>query len=143
MAGQEILARIAILHDAQSSAIEPKLRARGYRWATFQLLTTLYGHARGLVQAEVARRLAITPPTLTEAIQLHLRLGLIEQVDDRRDRRSKRVLLTPAGKAAVKLMVRDIGAIEEQMLKGITETELSVVARVLDQMLTNLEGGDA
>lgn len=138
MAGHDILARIAILHDAQSSAIEPRLRARGYRWATFQLLTTLYGHAKGLVQADVARRLAITPPTLTEAIQNHTRMGLVEQVEDKRDRRSKRILLTPAGKAAVKLMVRDIAAIENDMLKGISEEELAGLANILDRIQENL-----
>lgn len=139
MADHDLLLRVAVLNDLQSGILEPLLKRRGYRWSTFQLLSTLLPHPRGLVQAEVARRLEITPPTLTEAVKNHVEAGLIEQKDDRRDKRAKRIILTASGKAAIRAMLKDTTSLEGAMVKGIGDTELRITAMTLDKMQENLE----
>lgn len=138
MQGPDILARIAILYELQAATVEPLFRERGASWATFQLLSSLHHSPKGMVQADVARRLEITPATLTETIQLHVKKGLVEQVASTKDKRSKLVKLTPEGNQLLRKLVRDIARVEMKMVSGLSEQEASLLADLLDRMMDNL-----
>jgi len=56
------------------------------------------GKARASVLAD---RFGVAPRTITEALDVLERDGLIERIPDRNDRRTKRLRTTPAGAAAV------------------------------------------
>lgn len=135
----DLLARVAILNELQVALIEPRIRQMGGSWSIFQLLSTLQGHGKPISQAEVARRLEITPATLCEQVAVLVRKGLIEQVPSTRDARVKNLRIQPMGKQLLQKMVKEFVFVEKEMVKGISPRELTLVADVLDKMIANLE----
>ena len=67
MPSELIGSRVATLYELQSAWLEPKLKEMGVRWTTFQLLATIFGAGDDARQAEVARRLGVSPATLSES----------------------------------------------------------------------------
>jgi len=135
----DILARVAILNELQVGKIEPRIRAMGGSWSTFQLLSTLQAHGKPISQAEVARRLEITPATLCESVASHVKKGWIEQVPSTKDARVKNLRILQPGKQLLQKMVKEFAQIEVEMLKGLSPRELTLVGDALDKMIANLE----
>lgn len=131
--------RLAAVYELQSSWLEPRLRHLGVRWTTFQLLAAIMGAGEAASQAEISRRLGIAPATLSESVQAHVAKGLITQEPSPHDRRVKVLVLTDLGQRLMARIGKYVKEAEERMTRGLTAADARIAARVLDQMIANLE----
>lgn len=117
------------MNELLGAAMEPALMAHGLKPGTFDLLSTIHAAGPGATQAEIARRLGIKPPSLTEALQ-----GLknfVEQQPSERDNRVKHLRLTAEGKKALTGSIRAVDAISKAIVAGIDKDQLATTIEVL------------
>ncbi|MBX3096388.1 MAG: winged helix-turn-helix transcriptional regulator [Fimbriimonadaceae bacterium] len=139
MEQESLGAQIGVLYDLQTGYLEPRFREIGLSWGTFQLLAAIQSAPHGISQIEVARRLGVTPATLSETVFAHVQKGLVEQVPSNSDRRVKLLRLTANAKKLLKKASTDIDRCESSMKAGLSEKELSTLAALLRRVETNLE----
>ncbi len=139
MPTEQIGALVAAVYELQSSWLEPRLKAIGVSWGTFQLLTTVSSAGKKASQVEVARRLGVTAATLSETVFSHVQKGLLEQVPSQQDRRVKILALTDRSKTLMKQIKRLVSESEKTMVKGISDTEAERLSGLLERVMSNLE----
>ncbi len=129
---------IATLYEIQSSYLEPRLKAEGIRWSTFQLLATVMAAGEDASQAEVARRMGVAPATLSESVAAHVKKGLLDQVAARSDRRKRILELTPEAKRQMRAVAKHVQDFEQLLGQQLSEAELSKTADNLSKIINNL-----
>lgn len=139
MATSSLGALIANIYEAQATLIEPKLKALGISWSTFQILSEVRAAKGGVSQAEIARRLGVRPATLCEAVQEMARKGLLTQEDSSSDRRMKALRLTPSAEAEMRKIRSALTHIETSMVAGFSEKQIQQCESLLTRALGNLE----
>lgn len=85
---------------------------------------------------EVSERIAMDAVSISRAAYSCISRGLIQEAPDARDRRSKKLSLTPAGKAFMRRFRPYACALAERMEEGLTPTE----SKTLKALLKKLEG---
>ena len=105
---------------------------RGLSVAQYTTLSILRSRS-GLSNAQLARRLWVTPQSMNEVISALERAGLIERVPDAGNRRILRTALTEHGRETLEACDADILAMEEHMLAGVSP-------ELQDQLVEALEG---
>ncbi|MFM9872769.1 MAG: MarR family winged helix-turn-helix transcriptional regulator [Fimbriimonadaceae bacterium] len=130
---------IATIYELQSAWLEPRLKAAGIRWTTFQLLATVLGAGDDASQAEVARRLAVAPATLSESVQIHVEKGLLTQEASPKDKRKKVLRLTAAGKKKMSSVAKHVQELETHLIQGISPKDLGSIEQSLGKIVENLE----
>ncbi len=119
--------------------MEPRLHAIGVKWGTFQILTAVQSAGGEATQAQIARRLGITPATLSEAVSEHVQSGLLEQVGKVGDRRAKVLKLTGRSRELM-VQVKDvIHEMEQVIVRGIDGPSMIQCADTLDRAIASLE----
>lgn len=104
-----------------------------------RLVLRVVGLFPGLSAGDLATILHIHPSTLTGVLQRLVTQGLLERVDDPRDRRRAILRLTPSGTRAN--AVRR-GTVESAVAKGLAETgksERDATRRVLERLARHLD----
>jgi MarR family transcriptional regulator, lower aerobic nicotinate degradation pathway regulator len=129
--GSTLYGQAALLTELLSTALEPHLQKAGVSQATFDLLSTIRATEGGATQAEIARRLRVSPPTLSQAIKGAEEKGFIERVTRARDARVKIVKLTTQGKKAIESTLRAVNQLEQQMVEHLDAAELKTAVAVL------------
>ena len=130
---------IATLYELQSAWLEPKLKSAGMRWTTFQLLATVLAAGEDASQAEVAKRLAIAPATLSEAVQVHVQSGMLSQEFSPTDRRKRILKLTPEAKRKMTVVAKHLAEFESHLARAINLKELESTEKTLKKIVDNLE----
>lgn len=92
----------------------------------------------GCSQKEMAECLEIKPPTVNVSIQRLEKSGMVYRKKDEQDQRIMRVYLTEKGRETVKRIMRQAQEMEKIMFQGFSETELCLLRRFFEQMLSNL-----
>ena len=105
--------------------------AAGISTSVFELLSAVNAGQGRETQATIARRMGITPPSLTEAIQASVKRGLLEQVPSSTDARTKQVKLTVKGRTVFRRIVSQIESAEKHALSVLSDEEY---AAALDAM---------
>ena len=93
----------------------------------------------GVVQADLAKKLEVTPATLTNLLHRMERSGLVRREKDEIDVRATRVYLTEKGKATLekaKLLVEEMDQIT---FSGFSETEREQMWDYLERVHQNLK----
>lgn len=85
----------------------------------------------GLSQADLARVVAIEPPTLVRTLDRMVSGGLVERRPDPRDARLSRVHLTDRGRTLRDELVPRAVAVNARRLNGFTADERSTLLRLL------------
>lgn len=116
----------------------PELEKAGLTLSSFELLSAVHASGGKASQAEIARRLGITPPSLSEAVQFAARQGFVEQVADTEDRRLKRLRLTTSGRKAVHVVTVAIRETEESVLSQTDPGRLEEALKLLREVNRNL-----
>lgn len=132
-----LAAQAGLLVELATAALHPKLAAVDLSLAGFDLLSAVKA-AGSATQADVSRRLGVSPGTLSEAVKAAVARGLIEQVPDEQDARLKRLRVTRSGSRVLRSILKEVDAIEAVMLKGIPEERLEVAREVLWMAIRNL-----
>ena len=127
-----------LLCELLTSAMEPKLQDAGISLGTFELLSAIYASGGRATQVEVARRLGITPPSLSEAVKAACSRELVEQHSDTDDARRKILKLTAKGRKAMQSIVKGVNFAETRMVEGIDPNQISLVIEVLRRVNLNL-----
>jgi DNA-binding MarR family transcriptional regulator len=129
-----LLVEVSKLHRAHAHAA---LEALGlYRGQNFVL--TALAEQEGLAQSELAEKLLVRPPTISNSLERMETAGWIERRPDPDDRRVSRVYLTDAGRAlqdAVSSLWHDL---EAQTFAGLTLEQRDSLWHILLQIRENL-----
>ncbi|MBS1716238.1 MAG: winged helix-turn-helix transcriptional regulator [Armatimonadetes bacterium] len=118
--------------------LDSTLSELGLTQSTFDLLSAINAAGENASQADVARRLSITPPSLSESVRNAVKLGLIEQIPSSIDARVKVIRLTFLGKEKLERVVHSLNKIEEKCVNGVNQLDLRVATKVLRQATNNL-----
>ena len=96
-----------------------------------------------LSQRELAKKMNLTPPTITSVIQKMEKLEYIRRKPDEKDQRILRLCVTEKGKAFIDDICRVGKQIEEMVFRGMSMEETLLLKRLLVQVRDNLmEGRD-
>lgn len=139
MESEPLSIKIGILYDLQTNYLEPRLRKLGIGWGTFQLLAAVQAAGKGASQAEIARRLGITPATLSEAVFANVKKGYLEQNVDESDRRVRTLALTPQAKSILRKVTGEFEACEKALVEGLSDKALVAANEAIDNAIKNLQ----
>ncbi len=139
MPAERLGARVATVYDLQSEWLSPRLKDRGISWTTFQLLAAVHAAGDQASQVEVARRVGVSPATLSESVSDHVAKGLLEQIPSSGDRRVKILRLTKKADGKFREILGLVQECEELMVRGLSAKDVESCAKTLDQMIHRLE----
>jgi len=138
MAENAIVPRIATIYELQAAILAPELQKIGISFGSFQLLASIAGAKTGASQAEIARRLGVSPATLSESVRSHVERGLIEQVESPTDRRVKLLKLTSTSSKHLKAIREILDEVERKVLKDTKKGELKMCCETLDNVIARM-----
>lgn len=133
-----LAAQASLLTELLTQAAEPVLQKGGLSLATFELLSAVKAASHDVSQGEIARRLGITPPSLTQSVRIARDKGLIVQVDANPDRRKKNLRLTPSGERMIREILASVNQAESAMVEGIDSGALTTTIETLQAANRNL-----
>lgn len=115
--------------------VRRRLRERfGTTLPRFDLLAQLERHPGGLKMSELSRLLMVTGGNVTGIVDQLVKEGLVERLDDARDRRAWRVKLTRAGERVFGEMARAHEQWMVELLGGVTRKESDALMQLLGRM---------
>lgn len=104
------------------------------------ILGYLYHHQEQPVyQRDLEKEFRISPATATNTLQVMEKNGLIVRKSQDRDARLKRIFMTEEAKANHAKAEAHMQMMDNRMLQGLTESEVSDLYRYLGVVMTNLE----
>jgi DNA-binding MarR family transcriptional regulator len=128
---------IARLERALRKEIGRLVGPRGLSVAQYTTLSILRSRD-GLSNAQLARRLWVTPQSMNEVISALERAGLIERVPDAANRRILRTALTPTGRATLDACDTDILAMEQEMLTAVPGEDHEHLVATLENCVSRI-----
>jgi MarR family transcriptional regulator for hemolysin len=130
-------ARIARLARMLRHEFDEQLSSHGLTGVQMGLLTRL-ARSEGLVQADLGRRMAIEPATLTGIVQRLEREGWLRRSGDADNRRLQRVWLTEKARTALPTLLRIQNRYRRRALAGLDAGELAQLENLLSRIEGNL-----
>jgi MarR family transcriptional regulator for hemolysin len=130
-----VTTRISRVARLLRRAMDEQLEAHGLTGVQWGLLNRL-SFADGLVQADLGRRMAIEPATLTGIVQRLEREGWVRRACDAENRRLQRVWLTEKARAALPALQRIQSRHRRRALAGLAADDLTR----LEEYLARIEG---
>jgi DNA-binding MarR family transcriptional regulator len=128
---------VARLERALRKEIGRLVGPRGLSVAQYTTLSILRSRS-GLSNAQLARRLWVTPQSMNEVISALERAGLIERVPDAANRRILRTALTPNGRATLEACDADILAMEQEMLTAVPGEDHDNLVATLENCVSRI-----
>jgi DNA-binding MarR family transcriptional regulator len=86
------------------------------------------------VQSDLAKRLGVRPATVTLQLNRLMRLGLVERIRDRTDRRVRHVVLTECGKQVLGSMLHPAPGNIARALAQYPRDEVDALQAMIDQL---------
>ena len=130
-------ARIARLSRRLRLGFDQLLEPFGLTSVQFALLQRL-AQVDGLVQAELGRRMAIEPATLTGIVQRLERDGWVRRDCDPENRRLQRVWLSDKARAAMPALLRVQGRRRRRLFSGFSSEDMVRLEGLLERLEANL-----
>jgi DNA-binding MarR family transcriptional regulator len=132
-----VTVRIARLARELRYRLDALLSPHGLTGVQFGLLNRL-ASTDGLVQADLGRRMAIEPATLTGIVQRLEREGWVWRACDPDNRRLQRVWLTEKARAALPGLQRLQAQHRRRALAGLSSADLTRLEDLLERIEGNL-----
>lgn len=136
-----------LIHDVsrlRRTAYDQRLKPFNITRAQWWVLANLSRrNCDGISQIELARLLDVGKVTLGGLIDRLEESGFVIRVPDKADRRSKRIMRSPEGKALCDRMEVFAQAVSTEIMSGITDEEHRLFIDVLTKMKHNLIQMDA
>lgn len=98
----------------------------------------LLAQTEDVFQKDIEEEYGIRPSTATELLKQMEQNGLIVREPAPYDNRLKRIVLTEKALQYRQQVVSDLTALEESLIKGISDDEMKVFFKVIQKMLDNL-----
>ena len=87
----------------------------------------------------LAKKLNVTAPSITSAIQKMEKAGFIKRQPDEKDQRIMRLYLDEKGKACIEHVKEVAMQMDEIMFRGISQEEKLLLRRIMIQIFDNLK----
>jgi MarR family transcriptional regulator, organic hydroperoxide resistance regulator len=129
-----LLAQVSRLHHARAFALFETIGL--YRGQP--PLLGLLAEQEGLPHSELARRLGITPATISKMLDRMEKTGFVTCKPDPEDQRVSRVYLTERGHAVQGEMHHLFDTLQQETFAGFDEQECVLLRRFLLQLRANL-----
>ena len=129
-----LLVQVSKLHRVHAHTALEELGV--YRGQNF-ILTAL-AEEEGLAQSELADRLLVRPPTISNSLERMEAAGWIERRPDPGDRRISRVYLTEAGRTLRDSVASLWHDLEAQTFAGLTSEQRDSLWQMLHQIRENM-----
>ncbi len=123
--------------EAIAGAEADVLRPAGVSWVGYVTLMGLWVLGRAEVRA-LARMQVASKPAVVKSLDGMERRGLVRRIRSAADRRLVDVELTPAGRALVRRVQRDVHRREHRMTSRLTRAEKRTLAHLLRKLDTSL-----
>jgi DNA-binding MarR family transcriptional regulator len=140
--GQHIAYLIGRLDRAVHASLQELLRPHGLSAGQYTALSVVQARP-GLSNAQLARRSLITPQSMIEVVAGLEALGLVEREADPAHRRILRLRVTPAGAELLAAVDGPLGALEEEMLAGLSADAREALREGLAHCLRRLATEEA
>lgn len=82
-------------------------------------------------QIDLAREIGISQPSLVRTLDQLEAAGLVERSTHPDDRRSNRLIITPAGRQLVGQIEDKLGSLRQTLLAGVSDSELDTTLRIM------------
>ena len=123
-------------------ALTQRLAEHGVSFGHWAFLRILW-QQDGLTQRELSEEAGVMEPTTFAALKTMEELGLVERRQVPQNRKNVYVYLTPQGRALKARLVPLAEEVNRVATRGAAPEDLAALRRVLELMLTNLEGDAA
>ena len=132
-----LLLQIGLLHRG---AVEKLATQTGLHGGQISLLAHLWD-SDAVSQAELVRRLGVSPPTVNKMVGLLAKNGFVKSLDCKSDKRIKRVHLTKKGKEVRLKVEEQWHKLETMTLANLSETETMMLSMLLVKVKNALASG--
>lgn len=124
------------MHQASQAIFDAEVARAGYDLTSVQFaaMAVIDAHP-GLDQATLAGAIAFDRVTIGGVIDRLEAKGFVRRVIAKGDRRSRRLHLEVAGKAALDAVTPVVRTVQHKMLQGLTEREQATLLKLLDKAL--------
>jgi DNA-binding MarR family transcriptional regulator len=131
---------LRLLHQHHAEAVDAALRAAGFDDIRPQHANVFpFVPADGISVSELARRASVRKQTMAQAVEQLERLGYVERRADPKDRRARRVFLTPRGEAVRPVGVAAGRRVEEHWATLTDPEQIEALRDALQRLLAALE----
>ena len=117
---------------------DERARQHGATRAQWKALLAISRH-EGINQGGLAELLEVEPITLCRLIDRMEEAGLVERRRDPKDRRAWQLFLTDKAHPVLEQLHATAAELMEQTLRGISETQTSMMTDLLNQIRDNLD----
>lgn len=104
------------------------------------ILLYYLGQEDGQTVSQLMANICVQPATISNTINRMVSSGLITKVKDDKDARVSRIFLTARGKEVLIEVRRIWQTLEIQTIESLTEDEKQILKKLLQRLLSNLEG---
>lgn len=133
---REIAFKTAMFSRRLRARFAERVGEGGHTESRWSALFHLAREPDGLIQTELAERMAIQGPTLVRLLDALEEQGLVRRCSTPEDRRAKRVFVEPAGEQLVAELDVVAAKLRDEAFAGVPEEDLRVMLRVLDRIVT-------
>jgi len=95
-------------------------------------------HEKPIMANELADSLGVTRANVTTLVKALIQKNLVVQIEDKEDRRKKRLMLTDSGKSLIKDIQPERLSSNENMLKGFSQEEKEQFLKYIQKCTTNV-----
>ena len=120
-----------------SKLLDERLKELGVTQARWTTMVYLQKGGEGLTQRELANLMAIENPTLVRLLDSLEGQNLIERRPCQKDRRARRLHLTPSGEAFMDDLNSRADTLREEMLEGVSDDDLAIAMSVFNRIMIN------
>ena len=96
-------------------------------------------HTKPLMASELADSLGVTRANITNLLTTLIDKRLIKQIEDKEDRRKKRLILTPKGEELIKKMQPARQHSNEVMLRGLSDQDKEQFLKFIQHCTENIQ----
>lgn len=92
---------------------------------------------QGITQSVLATKSKKEPASISRILKLLQQKELIEKLSDKKNKRAKRIYLTPKGDEIHKLATQEFNKIAKKGFDGVYEQEINLYVRIIDKIQAN------
>jgi MarR family transcriptional regulator for hemolysin len=91
----------------------------------------------GIRLNSTAEKLGVKAPLVTAMANEMIERGYLERIGHQRDRRAKLLTVSPAGLQVLENVCKELGAVLQQLLNGLSSKEMTVYKHILETIIAN------
>ena len=103
------------------------------------LVLSAISQKQGLTQIAVADITGKEPASISRILKLLEKKELVEKLPDKKNKRAKRIYLSPAGDEIQQRATKTYNALAKEGFNGVYEQEINLFVRILDKLKGNFE----